>query len=112
MLATSRIVRIPDPVDAGMGPQEINVPVRAVRHLLMVRDAGLNASRPQCTANVNVETSSQLECAEFSDLDQLSSGTKKDQSVGATFYCYDCSVRRCRRNRRHGVRGFKSETRI
>jgi hypothetical protein len=30
MLAMNPVVRIPDPVEAGMGPQVINVPVRSL----------------------------------------------------------------------------------
>jgi hypothetical protein len=60
MLATNPVVRIPDPVEAGMGPQVVNVPVRSLRYLLMVRDAGPHASRPHGAANVNVETLSKL----------------------------------------------------
>jgi hypothetical protein len=30
MLATNPVVRIPDPVEAGMEPQVINVPVRSL----------------------------------------------------------------------------------
>jgi hypothetical protein len=78
MLSTNRVVRIPDPVEASVGPQVINVPVRSLRHLLMVRDAGSHTSRPHRAANVNVETSSKLEWAEFPDLDELISRTKKD----------------------------------
>jgi hypothetical protein len=44
----------------------------------MVRDAGPHASRPQGAANINVETSSKLQQAEFPDLDQLIPGTEKD----------------------------------
>ena len=61
-----------------MEPQVIDVPVRLLRHLLMVRDAGPHPSRPQGAANVNVETSPKLQWAEFPDLDQLIPGTKKD----------------------------------
>jgi hypothetical protein len=78
MLATNLVVRVPDPVESGMEPQIINVPVRALRHLLMVRDAGPHPTRPLGAANINVKTSSQFERAEFSDLDQLIPGTKKD----------------------------------
>jgi hypothetical protein len=78
MLATNPVVRIPDPVEAGMGPQVINVPVRSLRHLLVVRDASPHASGPQGAANINVGTSSKLQQAEFPDLDQLIPGTKKD----------------------------------
>jgi hypothetical protein len=78
MLATDPVVRIPDPLEAGMGPQVINVPVRSLRHLLMVSDTSSDASRPNRAANVNVETSSKLQWAEFPDLDQLLPGTKKD----------------------------------
>jgi hypothetical protein len=78
MLAANLAVRIPDPVEAGMGPQIINVPVGPLRDLLVVRDAGLNAARTHGAAHVNVETSSQLECAEFPDLDHVSSGTRKN----------------------------------
>jgi hypothetical protein len=78
MLATNPVVRIPDPVEAGMGSQVINVPVGARRQLLVVRDAGSNTSRPDRAADVNVETFSKLQSAEFPDLDQLSAGTEKD----------------------------------
>ena len=78
MLATDLVVRIPDPVEASVGTQVINVPVRSLRHLLMVRDTGLHTSRPHRAANVNVETSSELQRAEFPDLDQVIPGTKKD----------------------------------
>lgn len=112
MLATNPVVGIPDPLEADMAPQVINVPVRPRRHLLMVRDSRPHTSRPQGAAHVNVETSSKLERAEFPNSDQLSPGTKKDQSVGAAFCCYDRPARLCRRNCRHGVSGFKSETQI
>jgi hypothetical protein len=78
MLATNPVVRIPDPVETGMGSQVINVPVRSRRQLLMVRDAGSDTPRPDRAAHVNVETSSKLQWAEFPDLDQLSPGTEKD----------------------------------
>jgi hypothetical protein len=78
MLATNRVVRIPDAVEVGMGPQEINVPVRWLRHLPMVREAGSHTSRPDRAAHIKVETSSKLQGAEFPDLDSLLPGTKKD----------------------------------
>jgi hypothetical protein len=78
MLATNPVVRIPDPVDTGMGSQVINVPVRSRRQLPMVRDAGLHTSRPQGAAHVNVETAPKLQGAEFPDLDQSFLGTEKD----------------------------------
>ena len=78
MLATNPVVRIPDPVEACVGPQVINVPVRLRRYLLVVRDAGPHASRPHGAAHVNVETSPELERAEFPDLDQSCPGTRKD----------------------------------
>ena len=78
MLATNPVVRIPDPVETGMGSQVINVPARSRRQLLMVRDAGSDTSRPERVAHVNVETSSKLQWAEFPDLDPLILGTEKD----------------------------------
>ena len=78
MLATNPVVRIPDPIETGMGSQVINVPLGARRQLLMVRDAGPDTSRPGRAADVNVDTSSKLQWAEFPDLDQLSPGTEKD----------------------------------
>jgi hypothetical protein len=78
MLAANPVVRIPDPVEAGTGPQIINVPVRPLRDLFVVRDAGLNAARTHGAADVNIGTSPQLEWAELSDLDHLSSGTRKN----------------------------------
>ena len=59
MLTTNRIVRIPDALEPRMGPQVINVPVRPLRYPPMVRNSGADASWPQGTANINVETSSQ-----------------------------------------------------
>jgi hypothetical protein len=61
-----------------MGPQVINVPVRPLRNLLVVRDAGPHAARSHGAAYVNVETSPNFEQAELSDLDHLSSGTRKN----------------------------------
>jgi len=78
VFATNRIVRIPDAVEPRMGPQVIDVPVRPRRNLPVVRDAAADASRPQGTADINVETSSQLEYAESPNLDQLIPGTKED----------------------------------
>jgi hypothetical protein len=78
MLAANPVGRIPDPDEAGMGPQIINMPVRSLRHLLMVGDAGSNTSRPQRAANVNVETPSKLEWAELPDLDPLILRTGKN----------------------------------
>jgi hypothetical protein len=78
VLATDPVVRIPDPLEAGMGPQVIDVPVRSLRHLLMVSDTGSDTSWPDRAANVNVKTSSKLQWAEFPDLDQLIPGAKKD----------------------------------
>jgi hypothetical protein len=78
MLATNPVVRKPDPVEASVRPQIINVPVRPLRHLLMMREAGSHASQPERAANINVETSSQFEGAEFPDLDALFPATKKD----------------------------------
>jgi hypothetical protein len=69
---------MPDPFEADTGPQVIDVPVRPLRHLLVVRDSRPHTSRPQGAANINVKTSSQFERAEFSDLDQLIPWTKKD----------------------------------
>jgi hypothetical protein len=46
MLAANPVVRIPDPVETGLTPQVINVPVRPLRRLLMVRDSGSHTSRP------------------------------------------------------------------
>jgi hypothetical protein len=78
MLATSPVVRIPDPVETGMGSQVINVPVRSQRQLLVVRDAGPHTSRPERAAYVNVETSAKLQWAELPDLDRPFLGTEKD----------------------------------
>jgi hypothetical protein len=78
MLATNPVVRIPDPVEAGMESQVINVPARSRRQLLMVRDAGSDTSRPERAAHVNVETSSKLQWAELPYLDQPFLGTEKD----------------------------------
>lgn len=78
MLATSPAVRRPNPVEPGVGPQVINMPVRPLRHLLMVRDAGPQASRPQGAADVNVETSTQFEWTEFPDLNPLLARTKEN----------------------------------
>jgi hypothetical protein len=78
MLATNPVVRIPDPVETGLWPQVINVPVRALRILLMVRDAGSHTSRPERAAHVNVEPSSKLQAPELSDLDPLFPEAKKD----------------------------------
>jgi hypothetical protein len=88
MLATNPVARIPDVFEAGVGPQIINVPVRSLRRLLMVYDAGSDTSRAERAADVNVETPSKLQGAEFPDLDQLIPGTKKDQSIGAAFCCH------------------------
>jgi len=78
MLVTNPAMGIPDPVEPRMGSQVIDVPVRPLRHLLVVRDAGPHATRPQGAANINVKTSLQFERAESPDLDQLIPGTKKD----------------------------------
>jgi hypothetical protein len=78
MLATNPVVTIPDPVETHLGPQVINVPVRPLRHLAMVRDAGAHASRPERAAYVNIETTLKLHEREFPDLDLLFPGTKKD----------------------------------
>jgi hypothetical protein len=78
MLATNRAVRIPDPVEAGVGSEVINVPARLLRHLLVVRDASPDASRPQGATNINVETASKLQRPELPDLDQPLQGTEKD----------------------------------
>jgi hypothetical protein len=78
MLATNPVVRIPDPVEAGMGSQVINVPVGSRRYLAMVRDAGLHTPRPQSAAHVNVETAMKLQGAEFPDSDRSFLGTGKD----------------------------------
>jgi hypothetical protein len=78
MLATNPVVRIPDPVETGMGSQVIDVPVRSRRQLLMVRHASSDTSRPDRAAYVNVETSSKLQWAELPYLDQPFLGTEKD----------------------------------
>jgi hypothetical protein len=78
MLATNPVVRIPDPVETGMGSQVINVPVRSRRRLLMVRNAGSDTSRPVRAAHVNVETSAKLQHSELPYLDQPFLGTEKD----------------------------------
>jgi hypothetical protein len=78
MLATNPVVRIPDPVETGMGSQVIDVPVRSRRQLLMVRHAGSDTSRPDRAAYVNVETSSKLQWAELPYLDRPFLGTEKD----------------------------------
>ena len=78
MLATNPVVRIPDPVETGMGTQVINMPVRSRRQLLMVRDAGSDTSRPDRAAHVNVETSSKLQYSKLPYLDRPFLGTEKD----------------------------------
>jgi hypothetical protein len=78
MLATNPVVRIPDPVETGMAPQVINVPVGSRRYFAMVCDAGPHTSRPQGAAHVNVETASKLQGAELPYLDQPFPGTEKD----------------------------------
>ncbi len=78
MLATNPVVRIPNPVETGMGSQVINVPVRSQRHLLMVRDAGSDTSRPDRAAHVDIETSSKLQWAELPYLDRPFLGTEED----------------------------------
>jgi hypothetical protein len=78
MLATNPVVRIPDPVETGMGSQVIHVPVRSRRQLPMVRDAGSYTSRTERTAHVNVETSSKLQCSKLPYLDRPFPGTEED----------------------------------
>jgi hypothetical protein len=94
MLATNPAVRIPDPLKTSLGPQVINVPVRPLRNLVMVRNARAHTSRPERAAYVNVETSLKLQRGELPDLDPLSPGTKKDQSVGAAFRCHVIALTR------------------
>ena len=78
MLATGPAMRRPNPVEPRVRPQKINMPVRSVRHLLMVRDAGPQASRPQGAADVNVEASTQFEWTEFPNLNPLLARTKEN----------------------------------
>jgi hypothetical protein len=78
MLATNPVVRIPDPVETGMGSQVIYVPVRSKRQLPMVRDAGSDTSRPHRAAHINVETSSKLQYSKLPYLDRPFLGTEKD----------------------------------
>jgi hypothetical protein len=78
MLATTPIVRIPDPVETSMGSEVINVPVRSRRQPLMVRDAGSNTSWPHRAAHINVETSTELQDAELTYLDRPFLGAEKN----------------------------------
>ena len=78
MLATGPAVRRPNPVEPGVGPQVINMPVRSLRPLLMVRDAGPQASWPQGAADVNVEASTHFEWTEFPNLNPLLARTKEN----------------------------------
>jgi len=78
MLATRLLVRSPNPLEPRVGPQIINMPVRSLRQLLVVRKAGPQASRPQGAAHVNVEASTQFEGTELPDLNPLLTGTKED----------------------------------
>jgi hypothetical protein len=77
MLATNRAVRIPDPVEAGVGSEVVNVPVRSRRQLPMARDASPDASRPQGAADINVETASKPQRPELPDLHQPLPGKEK-----------------------------------
>ena len=75
-----------------MRPQVIDVPVRPRRYLRVVRDAGAHPSRSERAADVNVETPAQFERAEFSDVDQLVSGTTEDQSVSSAVRFHERSA--------------------
>ena len=78
MLATGWARRRPNPVEPGVGPQIVNMPVRSLRHLLMVCNTGLQATRTQGAADVNIETSTQFEWTEFPDLNPLLARTKEN----------------------------------
>ena len=83
MLTTIASKRVADAVEPRVSPQVIDVPVRPLGYLPVVRDAGAYASRPEGAADIYVEAPSQLEGTELPDADQLISGTKKDQCVSA-----------------------------
>jgi hypothetical protein len=78
MFAANPAIGVPDPVESGVRPQVIDVPVRPLRCLLVVRNAGAHASRPEGAAHINVEAGSKLEGTELPDLDQLVPGTIED----------------------------------
>ncbi len=105
MLATHPAVRVPGAVESHVRPQVIDVPVRPRRHVRVVRKAGAHASRSQRAAYVNVETTVQLERAEFADLDPLFSGTKEDQCVSSAFRFHERFAFRRRPRARTGLEG-------
>jgi len=106
MLATIVAKRVADAVEPRVSSQEIDVPVRPWRDLLVVRDAGAYPSRPEGAAHVNVEAASKFERTELPDLDQPISGTKQDQCVSAASWFHDCTLRQQERGSRPlGVRG-------
>jgi hypothetical protein len=78
MLATNPTVRIPDPVEAGTGSQEIDVPVRSRRYRTMVCDARPHTARPQGAAYVDVETASKPQETELAYLDLPLPRAEKD----------------------------------
>jgi len=77
MLTADAADGIPDVIEACVGPQIINMPMRPLRHLLVARGASPHASRSQGAADINVEASAQSECAEFPDPDAHGPGTIK-----------------------------------
>ena len=68
MLPTDGAIDVPDLLKPGHGPQIINVPVWSCRRFLVVRHTRPDATRPTCTADVDVESRTDTALSKPTDL--------------------------------------------
>ncbi len=90
MLATLPVVAIPDLFKRRVPPQVVNVPVRAVGRLQVVREPGADASATECAANVHVETGLEPQRAQSSDMDKAFRSRGKYQGIRSRLAFYLC----------------------
>jgi len=55
MLQTPSVETVADFVESGMRSQVVDVPMRPKRELAMMGESGMDASRPERAANINVK---------------------------------------------------------
>ena len=74
-------VAVPDSVEPGLGPQVVDVPMRTLEALPVMRDPRAEPSRPECAANVKVESGLQSHQGQATDSDERISCAGENQHV-------------------------------
>ena len=71
MLPTDGAIDVPDLLKLGHGSQIIDMPVWSCRRLLVMRHTRSDATRPTCTANVDVESRTDAALSKPTNLERV-----------------------------------------